>query len=83
VLPGVLNLSSASASHAALVNVASAQQPAILRVAPGNADNSYLIDKLEGTAPPPTNSQMPLLGQPLSPATIATIRQWIDNGAAM
>jgi hypothetical protein len=83
VLPGVLNLSSASASHAALVNVASAQQPAILRVAPGNADNSYLIDKLEGTAPPPTNSQMPLLGQPLSPATIATIRQWINAGAPM
>ena len=82
-LPGSLNLTSASASHSNLVGVASTQQPAILRVAAGNPDNSYLIDKLEGTAPAPTNSRMPLGGQPLSPAMIAAIRQWINAGAAM
>ena len=82
VLPGSMNLSSEAASRASLVGVASEQQPAILRVAAGDADASYLIDKLEGTAPPPTNTQMPLLGQPLNQPTIDAIRQWIDDGAA-
>ena len=63
------------------MGVPSVQQPAILRVAAGDADASYLIDKLEGTAPAPTNSQMPLFGQPLDQPTIDAIRQWIDDGA--
>jgi hypothetical protein len=82
-LPGSLNLSGASASHAAVVGVASTQQPAILRVAAGDPDNSYLIDKLEGTAPPPTNSRMPLGGPALDQATINAIRQWISAGAPL
>jgi hypothetical protein len=45
-----------------------------------------LIHKLEGVVPgggAVPGQRMPLGGQPLTPATIATIRQWIDTGAAM
>ena len=47
-------------------------------VAPGDPDNSYLIQKLEGTAP---GAQMPFGGTPLDPAIISNIRTWISNGA--
>jgi hypothetical protein len=85
-LPGVLNLTSVSASHANLVGVASVTTPAVQRVQAGNATNSFLIHKLEGTVPgggAVPGQRMPLGGQPLSAATIAAIRQWIDSGAAM
>lgn len=79
-LPGSMNLTDADASFANLVGVASEQSPGQQRVEAGNADASYLIDKLDGTAstrmpPPPMNA--------LEPATIDAIRQWIDAGAAM
>ncbi len=79
-LPAGMDLSSSTASIDALVNVASIQEPAILRVAVGDADNSYLIQKLEGTAT--QGSQMPKGGQPLDQATIDIVRDWIDNGAS-
>jgi hypothetical protein len=85
-LPGSMNLTSASASHANLVGVASVWTPTVQRVRAGDATNSFLIHKLEGTIPgggAVPGQRMPLGGQPLTPATIATIRQWIDNGAAM
>ena len=66
-------------SYALLVNRASNQVPALLRVAPNDPDNSYLIQKLEGTAA--VGAQMPLNGQPLPQATIDVIRQWITDGA--
>ena len=66
-------------SYALLVNVASAEAPSILRVAPGDPDNSYLIQKLEGTAS--VGGQMPLGGTPLPQASIDVIRQWIVDGA--
>jgi hypothetical protein len=86
VMPSGLNLTSASASHANLVGVASVLTPSVQRVAAGNANNSFLIHKLEGTVPgggPVAGARMPLLGQPLSQATIDAIRQWINAGAAM
>lgn len=79
-LPGSMNLSDAAATFAALVGVASSEQPAVLRVAPGDAANSYLIHKLEG-APSITGARMPLGGPFLDEATIARVRQWIDAGA--
>ena len=85
-LPSGLNLTSASASHANLVGVASIWTPSVQRVRAGDATNSFLIHKLEGTVPgggAVPGQRMPFGGQPLSPATIATIRQWIDAGAAM
>ena len=86
VLPSGLDLTSVSASYANLVGIASVWTPTVQRVRANDAANSFLIHKLEGTVPgggAVPGSRMPLGGQPLSPATIATIRQWIDAGAAM
>jgi hypothetical protein len=66
-------------SYGLLVDVPSMEDPSILRVEPGDPDNSYLIQKLEGTAT--VGDQMPLGGTPLSQATIDVIRQWITEGA--
>jgi hypothetical protein len=48
-LPSGLNLSSATASYAALVNTPSIQVSTLNRVTPNDTANSYLIQKLEGT----------------------------------
>lgn len=82
VLPGGMDLSTADASYDALVGaggvgVPSIQEPTIMRVLPGDPDNSYLIQKMEGNAA--TGSVMPPSGM-LAPATIAEIRQWITDG---
>lgn len=69
----------ADAAYAMLVNAPSVEVPGLLRVAPGNPDASYLIQKLEGTAT--VGGRMPLNGPPLPPETIAVIRQWITDGA--
>jgi len=82
ILPSGLDLSDADASFASLVGVGgvpSIQQVGILRVAPTDPVNSYLIQKLEGIAA--TGLQMPIGSPPLDPAVIAEIRQWITNGA--
>ena len=78
-LPSGMDLTSADASFANLVGVSSIQQPSLSRVAAGDPDNSYLIQKLEGTAPGTT--QMPLIGGPLDQSVIDEIRQWITDGA--
>ena len=79
-LPGVQNLSTAASSFAALVGVASIEQPTVKRVAAGDPTNSYVIQKLEGS-PGITGVQMPK-GQPqLSQATIDSIKSWITAGA--
>ncbi len=62
-----------------LVGVPSTEVPSLLRVKPGDPDNSYIIQKLEGHAA--VGGQMPLGGPYLSTATIAFIRQWITDGA--
>jgi hypothetical protein len=79
-LPGSMNLSSANASFAALVGVASVQQATLERVEAGNPDDSYLIRKLEG-GPGITGNQMPAFGTPLDQGTIDAIRLWITDGA--
>lgn len=79
-LPSGMNLSSAAASHAALVNVQSLQVASLDRVEPTDADNSYLIRKLEG-GPGIIGDRMPQGGPFLDQATIDMIRQWIDEGA--
>ena len=66
-------------SYGLLVNVASSQVNTILRVAPNDPDNSYLIQKLEGTAS--VCAQMPLNAPALTQSTIDVIRQWITDGA--
>jgi methionine-rich copper-binding protein CopC len=70
----------AAHSYNLLVGVPSAEQPALLRVKPGDPDNSYMVHKIEGLSGI-TGGQMPLGETPLPQATIAAIRQWITNGA--
>jgi hypothetical protein len=74
-----LDLSNADTSFMELVGVPSVQQPALMLVEPGNADNSYLIHKMEN-APTIDFSVMPP-GGPLPASTILEIRTWINNGA--
>jgi hypothetical protein len=62
------------------VNVASAEQPSVLRVAPNNPDGSYVVRKLEG-ASGITGARMPLGGPFLDQATINQVRSWISAGA--
>jgi hypothetical protein len=80
--PQGLRLDAAN-SYNLLVGVPSTEVPAILRVKPGDPDDSYIIQKLEGHAA--VGAHMPFgcpTSQPCLPAsTIAFIRQWITNGA--
>jgi hypothetical protein len=69
----------AANSYGMLVDVPSVQVPELMRVAPGNPDDSYLIQKLEGTAA--VGARMPETGPPLPQDAINVIRQWITEGA--
>jgi hypothetical protein len=73
-------LDSVNNSFLDLVGVNSSELPSVLRVDPGNPDNSYLVQKIEG-APNIVGAQMPLNQPPLSTEQIDAIRQWILNGA--
>ena len=66
-------------SYASLVGVPSGERPGVLRVAPGNANNSYIVQKLEGTAG--VGERMPAGLPALPQSDINVIRQWIANGA--
>ena len=78
-LPAGMDLSTADASFTSLVSVASLQQATLLRVAANDPDNSYLVQKLEGTAA--SGARMPLGGDVLDQALINDIRQWITDRA--
>lgn len=76
--PQGLRLDAAS-SYDLLVGVPSSEAPSLLRVAPGQPAQSYLIHKLRGSAA--VGERMPLGQAPLPEATIAVIEQWITDGA--
>lgn len=64
-----------------LVCVPSTWSPSLLRVQPGDPDNSLLVMKVEGTQGN-FGIRMPANGPPyLDQATIDVIRQWITDGA--
>jgi hypothetical protein len=64
-----------------LVNAASRGKPGAVRVLPGDPDNSYLVQKLEGTANI-VGRRMPLNGPPyLTDGQIKIVRRWIAIGA--
>jgi hypothetical protein len=67
-------------SYALLVGVPSTEQPNVLRVKPGDPDNSYMVQKIEG-APSISGVRMPFGGPYLPQSTIDVIRTWITNGA--
>jgi hypothetical protein len=69
----------ATNSYALLVGVNSGEVPGLRRVAPGDAANSYLVQKLEGRQA--VGARMPLGGPYLDASGIALIRQWINDGA--
>ena len=69
-------------AYSALVSRASVEQPSLMRVAPGDPDNSYMVRKLEG-GPNITGERMPRGGGPyLTSGQILVIRRWIAQGAA-
>jgi uncharacterized delta-60 repeat protein len=76
-----LFLDSVQTSFDDLVNAPSTQSAIFKRVEPFKPDESYLIKKLEGTAPVPFDSRMPLVGPPLSADEIKLTRDWISAGA--
>ena len=73
-----LDLTSGNA-YSNLVNVPSVQA-ALNRVTPGDAENSYLIHKLDGRAGI-VGDRMPTNGPFLTAAQIDVIEQWINDGA--
>jgi len=78
-LPGIQNLTSAANSFAALVDVTSLEVNTLKRVNPNDADNSYIIQKLEGTQT--VGARMPFGGPYLTQAQIDEIKGWINAGA--
>ena len=68
-------------SYNDLVNRSSVAKPGAIRVIPGDPDNSYLVQKIEGT-PGIVGMRMPRTGGPyLTPGQITVIRRWIAEGA--
>ena len=76
--PAGLDLSPGQ-SFSNLVNVPSTQV-GLNRVTPGDAENSYLVHKIDGRTGISGN-RMPNAANPLTDAEIAAIRAWIDAGA--
>lgn len=77
---GGLNLK-AAAAWANLVNAASSEKAGAVRVIPGDADNSYLVQKLIGAAGI-VGLRMPRNGPPyLTDAQVQFVKDWINAGA--
>jgi hypothetical protein len=72
-----MNLSSGMA-YGNIVNVASTSEPGFMRVLPSDAENSYIVVKLEGRQN--VGARMPLTGS-ITSDQIQTIKNWINNGA--
>ncbi len=78
--PQGLRLDSEQNAYESLVGQPAREAPALLRVAPGAPDASYLIHKVEGRANI-IGARMPRGEAALSPEQIGLVRDWIDNGA--
>lgn len=69
-------------SYGNLVGRTSGAKPGAVRVIPGDPDNSYLIQKLEGAAGI-VGQRMPRTTGPfLTEGQVSIIRRWIELGAA-
>jgi mono/diheme cytochrome c family protein len=78
--PGPMPLTSAEVSYANLVNVPSVES-ALLRIAPGDPDQSYLFHKITA-APGIVGDRMPPPPEAaLTRGEIESIRKWIAQGA--
>ena len=74
-----LDLSS-NGAYDSLVGVPSRQRPGLLRVAPGDPENSYLVHKLEARTGI-IGVRMPQLGPYLTDGQISIVKRWIELGA--
>ena len=72
-------MSLVSPSHAALSGVPSTEVPTMMRIAPGDPDGSYLLQKI--SSPTPQDGVRMPPDQPLPPHKIDAIRLWIAAGA--
>ncbi len=85
-IPGVANgemILEEGDAFKALVNAKATGAKGQLRVVPGQPDQSYLLRKLKGTHKDVNGAgeRMPMGGAQVSDATLATIAQWIADGA--
>jgi hypothetical protein len=68
-------------AYANWVNVPVREKPGAIRVIPGDPENSYVIQKIEGR-PGIVGERMPRTGGPyLTPGQIRIIKRWIELGA--
>ena len=67
-------------SFSNIVNIGSREVPTLMRVNPGNPDQSYLYLKVVGTGAI-VGARMPLGRPALTTEEIDIIRQWIEDGA--
>jgi hypothetical protein len=69
-------------AYDSIVSVESFLNPDFFRVEPGNAADSWLVRMIEADDDARFHyARMPLGSQPLTPNQIATIVNWIENGA--
>ncbi|OGW17324.1 MAG: hypothetical protein A3G93_15680 [Nitrospinae bacterium RIFCSPLOWO2_12_FULL_45_22] len=78
-----MNLSTPFDTTVGAVGVPSRELPSMLRINPGNPDNSYLVHKIQGTQEQAGGfgARMPFGGPFLTNEQIQTIREWISQGA--
>src|SRR5262249_9775234 len=72
---------SAGNAYAAIVNVGSTECGTFDLIEPSNGGASYLLFKVQGSGPGFLGSQMPLTGGPPPAMQIATISNWVSQGA--
>ena len=68
-------------AHGNLVGVGARGRAGLIRVVPGDPENSYLIHKVEGRGGI-SGQRMPFNGTPLTDGQILVIKRWIETGAA-
>ena len=78
-LGGLGGLNDSDAGYTALVGAVAAGCSAKTLVVAGDADSSYLVEKMEQSSPS-CGSKMPL-GTTMTATELATIRSWIGGGA--
>ncbi len=78
---GPMPLDTEQNTYDSLVNVQSFELPQLLRVAPGDPENSYVIWKVEGRSTIVFNPMPPPPRPRLSQAQIDAIAAWIESGA--
>ena len=76
--PAGLAMANVDGAYNSLVDVPSSSEPEFNRVTPGNADDSYLVRKVQGTAA--VGGQMPLGGE-LTMMEQMMIADWVNQGA--